>query len=141
VLNVPDVLLAADLHGGQIAEDPDFAILTYKSSEELIAELHKTEEGQRWLLIAMSVILWTVSLNLIVGPAMVLFNIFPIQAVGCALRSLIGLLSFVVACALTAVMYISVRYWWAVLLGLALIIWLLVSVIRKGKTPAAAAAT
>ncbi|MCC7478519.1 hypothetical protein IT575_08680 [bacterium] len=131
---LPDqVLLAAELQSGQVAPEPDFYRLTTKSKDELVASLNSAEESSRWIKIVLSVILWTVALNLIVGPAMVIFNIFPIKAVGCGLRALVGLVSFLTALALTFTMYVAIRYWWAVVLALILLTWLLVTVVKKGK--------
>lgn len=128
-----DVLLATELAAGQVAPKPDFATLTTKGKDELVAEMNSAEEASRWLKIVLSVVLWTISLNLIVGPAMVLFNIFPIKAVGCGLRAIVGVVSFLIALALTFTLYVAIRYWWALALCVILLVWLLVTVVKKGQ--------
>ncbi len=125
------VLLAAELEAGQVKTDPDFATLTTKSKEELVGSMNSAEEASRWLKFWLAVVLWTISLNLIVGPAMVIFNVFPIKAVGCGLRAIILVVSFVFSLALTYTLYVAIRYWWAVALALVLLVWLLVTVIKK----------
>jgi hypothetical protein len=110
------VLLAAELNNGQVAEQPKLYKLTSKNKAELVAEMNVGEEAGRWGLLIVSVIVWTISLNLLIGPAMILINIIPIQQIGGALRGMITFISFLVACTLAWFTYTLVKYWWLIAL-------------------------
>ena len=126
-----NVLLACELKDGALVPIPDFYILTAKSKDELVSQMNATEETSRWMLIAASVLLWTISMNLLVGPLMLFINIVPIKALGAAARGAVTFVSFIIACLITWITYVAVRYWWviAILLGV-LAVWLIVAVNR-----------
>jgi len=111
-----NVILAGEFAGGQIVADADFYRLTTGTKDELVGAMHQEEETQRWVLIVLSVILWAISFNLIVGPAFILLNIIPIKAIGAAARSIFGLIALIMAVITTAVTYIVIAYWWVLAL-------------------------
>jgi hypothetical protein len=129
------VLLAAELAGGQIAAQPDFAILTWQSKDELVASLNQAEEGRRWGLIFLSILLWTISLNLLMGPAMLLLNIMPVEAVGCAARAAVTFVAFLIACSMTFIVYFLTAYWWLVFILLAVLAVVAFSLGNKHRKP------
>ena len=110
------VLWAAELENGRLAAKPDFNRVTPKTKQELVAQMHGEEEGQRWMLIIASVILWTIAFNLLIGPAFFLLNIIPVKQIGAAVRGIYTVVSLVMAVILTWVTYVAVRYWWLILL-------------------------
>jgi hypothetical protein len=131
VKGVLDVLLACELKDGAMVPIPDFYILTSKPKDQLVSQMNATEETNRWLLIIASIVLWTISLNLLVGPLMLFINVVPIKALGALARGAVTFVSFIIACMVTWVTYVAVRYWWAIVILLALLaVWLLVAVNR-----------
>jgi hypothetical protein len=111
-----DCLLAIELKSGQVPAQPDFFRLTDKNKDQLVAAMNSEEESSRWMLIIFSVVLWTISFNLMLGPAMLLFNIFPVQQVGGCARGIVTALSLVAAIITTWITYVFTRYWWVVVL-------------------------
>lgn len=113
------VLLACELKDGAVVTEPDFFRLTSKSQGELAAAMNTAEETGRWGLIIASVVLWTISLNLLIGPLLVLINIIPVKIIGGAVRGVVTLIAFIISCAMTWFVYMFVRYWWllAILCG------------------------
>jgi hypothetical protein len=129
-----NVLLAVDLDSGRVSEKPKIYRLTTKTQEQLVTQLHGSEEASRWGLLILSVVLWTLSLNLIIGPALILINIFPIQVIGAAVRTVITIVSFTTACILAASVYALVKYWWLIaLLMAALAVVVFISSQKKGS--------
>ncbi|MBN2082436.1 hypothetical protein JW859_09545 [bacterium] len=129
-----EVLLAAEFSGGQIKGEPDFYELTNQSKDELVAAKHGEEEAGRWLRIVAAIVLWTIAFNLMLGPAMVLINIFPVKAIGAGLRFVLTIVSFLIACLITFVTYTFIRYWWVfVLLMVGLAVWVIISANQKRK--------
>ena len=123
-----NVLLAVELSNGSVAAEPDFCIVTNKSKEELVSQLHAQEETQRWILLVVSVVLMAISFNLMLGPAMILINIIPIKAISGGVRAFIVFISLVLSTAIIAVTYLFVRFWWVILLLLiGLAIWVIIS--------------
>jgi hypothetical protein len=117
VVEVPqDAYLYAEFTDGQIAPDPDFARLSTRGPEAQKQQMNKEEESGRWLKIIAAIILWTISLNLLLGPAMLLINIIPVQQIGAAVRAVLTFVSFVIACIMTFVTYTFIRYWWVFVL-------------------------
>lgn len=112
----PSAYLYAEFSGGQIAPDPDFARLSTRAPEAQKELMNKEEETGRWLKIVAAIILWTISLNLLLGPAMLLINIIPIRQIGTAVRGVLTFVSFLIACLITFVTYTFIRYWWVFML-------------------------
>lgn len=129
-------LLATQLENGQVASQPKLYRLTSKNQEQLVQQMHSSEEAGRWGLLILSVILWTVSLNLIIGPAMILLNIFPIQQIGTMVRGVITFVSFIISCILAATVYVLVKFWWLVALLLIALTIAVVMAAQKRKTEA-----
>jgi hypothetical protein len=127
------VILAAEFEGGQVATDPDFYRLTTGAKDELVGQMHKEEETQRWVLIVLSVILWAVSFNLIVGPAFILLNIIPIKAIGATARGIFGVIALIMAAITTAVTYIVIAYWWVIALLMVVLAVVLVVVANRNR--------
>jgi hypothetical protein len=126
-----NVLLACELKDGVLVDIPDFYILTSKAKDELVSKMNAGEETNRWLLIGASILLWTISLTLLVGPLMLLVNIVPIKALGALARGAVTFVSFLIACLITWITYVAVRYWWAIVVLLAILaVWSLVAVNR-----------
>jgi hypothetical protein len=126
------VLLACELANGAIVDEPDFYILTSQSKEQLVAQMNTAEETNRWGLIIASVVLWTISFNLLIGPLMILINIIPIKAVGAAVRGVITFVSLIIASLMTWIVYVAVRYWWVIVIVMAAIaVWLVVALNRN----------
>ena len=109
-------LLAVELNNGQVVDKPDFFRLTDKSKDELTSAMNSEEESSRWMLIILSVVLWTISFNLMLGPAMLMFNIFPVKQVGGCARGIVTLLSLIAAVLTTWITYVFTRYWWVIVL-------------------------
>jgi len=130
------VLLATQLTGGQVATQPDFYIVTTHTKDELVASLGRAEEGQRWLLIIASVVLWTIAFNLLIGPAMILLNILPVKAIGAAVRGVYTFFAFICACILTWTTYVAVRYWWLIIVVLAVAAVVVMVMTNKHRHPA-----
>lgn len=110
------VLLAAELESGQVKPQSKPYRLTTGSKDELVGQMHSEEESQRWFFLIASVILWVIAFNLMVGPAMIIFNIFPIKAIGTAIRVVIGVIALIMAIITTAVTYVVIAYWWVIAL-------------------------
>jgi len=128
----PDMLLAAEFEDGQVAEDPDFYILTTRDKDQLVEHLNKREESNRKMLLVLAVILMWISLNLIIGPAMLLINLIPVKALTGAIRFVVGIVALILSIIIVAVTYFFVRYWWVVvLLLLALAVWLVIEANRN----------
>lgn len=108
------VLLAAELEGGQVAAQPDFYRVYPGSKEELVSKMNTEEETSRWFLIIASIVAWTIAFNLMIGPAFLLLNILPIKEIGCAVRALFTFAAFLIACLMTWITYVAVRYWWLI---------------------------
>lgn len=126
------VLLACEMQNGAIVAKPDFYILTTKNKDELVAQMNTAEETGRWGLIIASVILWTISFNLLLGPLMILINIIPVKAVGGVVRGAVTFVSLLIASLMTWIVYVAVRYWWVIALLLAALgIWLVVALNRN----------
>ncbi len=126
------VLLACELQDGAIVAQPDFYKLTSKNKDELVAQMNTAEETGRWGLIIASIVLWTISLNLLIGPLMILINIIPVKAVGGVVRGIVTFVSFIIACLMTWIVYVAVRYWWVIILVMAAIaVWLIVALNRN----------
>lgn len=128
-----EVILATELENGQIADDPDFCRLSLGTKDELVSEMHQDEETSRWTLIVLSVILWTISYSLILGPAILIFNLIPIKAVGAAANSLTGFIALVLAVISTAITYILVAYWWLVIAFTTLVVLAIVFAVSMSK--------
>jgi hypothetical protein len=129
----PSVLLAAEFNGGQVAVPPDFYIVTTQSKDQLVASMNATEETGRWVLIIASVILWTISFNLIIGPAMILLNILPVQALSGAIRGVYTFFSLLLAVLLTWTVYVAVRYWWMILIVLAVLVVVIINAANRHR--------
>jgi len=124
--------LYAEFSSGQIAAEPDFARLSLRAPEDQKSQMNKEEEGGRWFKIIAAVILWTISLNLLLGPAMLLINIIPVQQIGCAVRAVLTFVSFLIACLMTFITYTFIRYWWVfVVLLLILAVAVIASAMQK----------
>jgi len=127
-----DVYLYGEFAGGQIVDKPDFYRLSTRPPEAEAEQMHKEEESGRWFKIIAAIILWTISFNLMLGPAMVLINIFPVKAIGAGMRFVLTLVSLVLACIITLVTYTFFRYWWVfVLLMVGLAVWVIISANQK----------
>lgn len=125
------VLLACELKDGALVDIPDFYILTSKAKDQLVSTMNASEETNRWLLIIASIVLWTISMNLLVGPLMLFVNIVPVKALGALARGAVTAVSFILACLITWITYVAVRYWWAIAILLAVLaVWLVVAVNR-----------
>jgi len=133
----PSAYLYAEFAGGQLAPDPDFCRLSLRGPEEQKSQMHKEEEGGRWFKIIAAIILWTISLNLLLGPAMLLINIIPIQQIGCAVRAVLTFVSFLIACLMTFVTYTFIRYWWVFVLLLLILAAVVIynAMQRRGAEP------
>jgi hypothetical protein len=132
------VLLAAELASGQVAAEPDFNRVYPGTKDQLVATMNSEEETSRWGFIIASVILWTISFNLMIGPAFFLFNIFPVKEIGCAIRGIYTFFSLLMACFLTWITYVMIRYWWLIavlLVGIAVVLIVLASRNRKRAAP------
>ena len=127
------VILAGEFAGGQVIAGADFYRLTTGTKDELVGEMHQEEETQRWVLIVLSVILWAISFNLIVGPAFILLNIVPIKAVGAAARGIFGVIALIMAVITTAVTYIVIAYWWVIALLMVVLAVALVVVANRNR--------
>ncbi|MCB1185527.1 hypothetical protein KDL29_00025 [bacterium] len=125
-------LLAIEMKDGNVVAEPDFFRLTDKQKDQLVSTMNSEEEGSRWMKIAFSVILWTIAFNLILGPAMLLFNIFPVKQVGGCARGIVTLLAFIAACVTTFITYVLTKFWWVIVL---LIVGLAVFMIVKAMSP------
>ena len=117
-----NVWLAAEFEGGQVIDQPDFYRITTGTMDDMVASAHSEEEGKRWVTIILSVVLWTISLNLILGPAMILINIIPIKQISGAIRGVLTFVSLLIACVITFITYVFIRYWWVIALLLAALI-------------------
>ena len=124
-------ILAAEFQDGKVVDEPDFYILTTKSQEELVAQLNTAEETSRWGKVIFAIILMTISFNLMLGPAMLLINIFPIKQLSGAIRFVIFICSAILSTAIVGATYMFVRFWWVIVLViLGLAVWI---VIEAGK--------
>lgn len=112
-------LFACELKDGLPVAQPDFYRLTSMTQAELVASMNTAEETQRWVFILASVILWTISLNLLTGPLLLLVNILPLKAAGGCARAVVTAFSLVIACFITWITYVAVRYWWVIVILLA----------------------
>lgn len=113
-----ECLLAVEMKDGQVVAKPDFFRLTDKNKDQLVAAMNSEEESSRWMLIFFSVVLWTISFNLMLGPAMLLLNIIPVKQVGGCARGIVTALSLVAAIITTWITYVFTRYWWLIVLML-----------------------
>lgn len=124
-------ILVAEFDNGQVVPDPDYYILTTKSKKELVAQLNLAEEQSRWFKVILAIVLMTISFNLMLGPAMLLINIFPIKQIGTVLRFVLFICSAILSTAIVGATYVFVRFWWViVLLILGLAVWI---VVEAGK--------
>lgn len=130
----PNMLLAAEFANGQVAEDPDFYILTTRSKDDLVSHLNTREETNRKMLLVLAVVLMFISFNLMLGPAMLLINLIPIRQLSGAVRFVVGIISLILSIIIVSVTYFFVRYWWVIiLLLLGLAVWLIVETNRHRK--------
>lgn len=128
----PSAYLYAEFDNGRIADDPDFCRLSLRGPEAQKEQMHREEESGRWFKIIAAIILWTISLNLLLGPAMLLINIIPVQQIGAAIRAVLTFVSFIIACLMTFITYTFFRYWWVfVLLLLILAVVVIVSAMQR----------
>ena len=128
------VLLAAELENGQVVAQPDFYRVFVGNKEELVAKMNTEEETSRWLLIVGSIVLWTIAFNLMIGPAFLLFNILPIKEIGCAVRAVFTFVALIIACLMTWITYVAVKYWWLIAIVLvALAVMVVVGATRNRK--------
>lgn len=127
------VLLAAELESGQVKPQSKPYRLTTGSKDELVGQMHREEESRRWFFLIASVILWVIAFNLMVGPAMIIFNIFPIKAIGTAVRAIIGVIALVMAIITTAVTYVVIAYWWVIALLMVVLAVAVVVAANRGR--------
>jgi hypothetical protein len=128
----PNMLLAAEFDNGQVADDPDFYILTPHDKDALVAKLDVSEENTRKFKLVLAVILMWISLNLIIGPAMLMINLIPIKQLTGAIRFVVGIIALILSIIIVAVTYFFVRYWWIIiLLLLGLAVWIVIEANRN----------
>ena len=131
-----DVLLAAELANGQVIAKPDFNRIYAGTKEEFVSQMNREEEASRWGFIIASIVLWTIAFNLIIGPAFILFNILPIKEIGCAIRGIYTFVSLIIACLLTWITYVAIKYWWLIaILMVVLAVAIIVMASRNRKKP------
>ena len=112
----------------------DLDLTTDKGKDELVGAMNSEEESSRWMKIIFSVILWTIAFNLMLGPAMLMFNLFPVKQVGGCARGIVTVFAFIAACFTTWITYVLTRFWWVVvLLIVALAVFMIVRAMTPGK--------
>ncbi|MCB1218768.1 hypothetical protein KDL44_15390 [bacterium] len=127
-------LLAIEMKDGNVVAEPDFFRLTDKTKDQLVSTMDSEEEGGRWMKIVFSVILWTIAFNLMLGPAMLMFNIFPVKQVGGCARGIVGFMAFLAAIVTTWITYVLTKFWWViVLLIVGLAVFMVVRAMQPGK--------
>ncbi len=131
--DVGDLVVVGEMVSDRISSGTPF-IITDKSADELVADLAASESAAKWGLTALSVILFFLGFNLIIGPLLFLLKYVPF--VGGGLRFVIGVISLVLSIVLVLIIKFVILYWWVILVLLAGVV-ILVAVLAGRRHPKA----
>ena len=131
--DVGDLVVVGEMVSDRISSGTPF-IITDKSADELVADLAASESAAKWGLTALSVILFFLGFNLIIGPLLFLLKYVPF--VGGGLRFVIGVVSLVLSIVLVLIIKFVILYWWLILVLLAGLV-ILVAVLASRRHPEA----
>lgn len=141
-----ELTVVGECRGGTIAsgsERPkDFLLIAAMSEKALVDALATEDAMVKWLgRVAMFVLLW-IGQMLVLGPLTALLGSIPWVGdfLGGATSLILGLVTGLLAFALTLLTVLLIKLWWAILIGLALLIAVGSMRGRKAATPAGASA-
>jgi hypothetical protein len=118
-----DVYVVGNLSGDRIGSGSPF-IITDKRPEELVQSLKTKEKTDRVFLTIVSIFLFFIAFNLLIGPLLFVLNYVPL--IGPALRGLIAFISLILAIVLVLLMQVIFKFWWLLIILLIVVIALLV---------------
>jgi hypothetical protein len=130
--DIDEFVVVGDLRDDEISGGDPF-IITDSAPDELVASMESAEKGSRLGLTILSIVMFFIAFNLIIGPLLFLLKYVPF--IGGGLRFGIGIASLIMAIILVLILKFIIAYWWVILILLAIIIWILIAVARK-KEPA-----
>ena len=131
-----NLLVIGEKTGESISSGHPF-IVTDLTSPALVARLESEEKAARILLTILTIVLFFISFNLIIGPLLFMLKFVPV--IGGGLRTMIGIGSLILAVIMTFILKFIIAFWWLVLIILIVLIVLLVSASKKKKAVTATA--
>ena len=134
--DVDELMVVGGISNDEISGGDPF-IVTDQSGEQLVAQMAGEERGARTGLTILSIIMFFIAFNLIIGPLLFLLKYVPF--VGGGLRFGIGVISLVMAIVWVLILRFIIAFWWLILIILAIVIILLLA-LRKNKPEAEAVA-
>jgi len=136
--NLAELLVVGEIRNNSISGGEPF-IVTDRSAEELVGQMAAAESGTRTMLTILSIVMFFISFNLIIGPLLFLLKYVPF--IGGGLRFGIAILSLILAIVWVLILKFIIAFWWLILVLLAILIILLVAIGAKRAPKAAAAVT
>ncbi len=129
------LLVIGEKSGDRIRAGHPF-IVTDLNSPELVAQLAQEEATARTVLTIISIVLFFIAFNLIIGPLLFVLKYVPV--IGKGLRFMIGIGSLILAVIFTFLTKFIIAFWWVILLLLIVIIVVLVNISKRKEAPAPA---
>jgi len=123
-----EIAVVGDLQDDEIGSGEPF-IITDQDPDELVSAMATEEKGSRTMLTIVSIIMFFIAFNLIIGPLLFLLNYVPV--IGAGLRFGIGIGSLILAIILVLILRFIIAFWWVILILLAVIIWVLIAMAKK----------
>ncbi len=100
--------------------------------QELVTTLAGEESTLRWIFTIMSIVMFFIAFNLIIGPLLFILKYVPV--IGKGVRFAIGIISLVLAVILVLIIKFVIAYWWLLILLLAGLVVLIVVLASKRET-------
>ncbi len=132
-----DTLLVIGEKSGDRIRDGHPFIVTDLNSLELVAQLAQEEATERKVWTFISILLFFIAFNLIIGPLLFVLKYVPV--IGKGLRFMIGVGSLILAVIFTFLTKFIIAFWWVIVLLLIVIIVILINKSKKKEAPAPAA--
>lgn len=123
-----EIAVVGDLQDDEIVSGEPF-IITDQDPDELVSTMASEEKGTRTMLTIVSIIMFFIAFNLIIGPLLFLLKYVPF--IGGGLRFGIGIMSLILAIILVLILRFIIAFWWVLLILLAIIIWILIAIAKK----------
>jgi len=129
---IGEVYVVGNLSHDEISSGEPF-IVTDKQPGELVQTLATEEKTNRIFLTVVSMFLFFLAFNLIIGPLLFILNYVPL--IGPGLRAGIGCISLILAIVLVVLLQFLIKFWWAIVLLIVVLIVLAAVIAGKRKKP------
>jgi len=138
--DIDRLLVVGDIDTGKISGGDPFFISNLPH-DQLVEKLASEENLMRWIWTGLSILMFTIAFNLIIGPLLFVMKFVPV--IGGGLRFFIFIASLIISAILVFLIKFIIAFWWLLIILMLGLIFLIISIASKQKSapePAPAAA-